>query len=852
MALQGKLIADFESFYGAVTKAEANLKSFEQGAGKVSSSLNRVSDSLSGTKIIQQAAIAAEAVERIGGVSKLTESELSRLSAQAKEAAEKMTRMGVDVPPGIQRIADATKGATAQATNWKGAITAAAGAFGAAFSVGAVVQFGKSVFDSASKIHDLASQLGISTDAVQGFKFAAEDSGSSLDAVGTALTKMNANLAEGDKSTVKALKDAGLGFAAIRSMKPEDAFLAITDAVQQIEDPMVQTDVALKLFGKSAAELLPAIKEGFRGAADGAMKMSENTVKSLEASQAAWERFGTKVTIVSGTIIASIMDVSTQAGKSSKDFALFVDNAIKLGIGGAAAMAQMQAEIARGGTKAKDVYLGTGGAVRQTKEEIDAAAAASKRWGDALDASFRKWSGKDVAEQAKILDITFRRMADSGQITEKQLRAMSAEAAKLAEQGAILSPRLWAIVQATGELDPKLTSDAEAFARVGSSVDLVLPKLSAFNQAMVDLNAKTTSGFGGLDFLGLKVSPGLDGVIQKTIKETDELGELSRAFADLSQVAGGSLGGIARDFGTLVASANTAAKSINSIKSGFSAGGFSGILDMTSGVLGLASAAISAGKAIASLFDRNKGRDLVKDFAASQGGFDALQRKLSEMGAEGERLWIALTQGVGRNNPEQAKAAIEAVTAALDAQKSKAAEAAQAAMESAAQQARAQQDALDAITTKYADTISKLDSEYKSLNDSVSKEATEAVMGVVETQERARMEQIAAEKAAQEAMRDAEIAAKKLTFESWVKDGKDTYDQLEEIFGKTLDIPYRFVQQGAGPDGGGATYVPSARAGAGAGGGASASLTVPVYLNEREVGRGMLEVTPGLLTAAGR
>jgi hypothetical protein len=57
------------------------------------------------------------------------------------------------------------------------------------------------------------------------------------------------------------------------------------------------------------------------------------------------------------------------------------------------------------------------------------------------------------------------------------------------------------------------------------------------------------------------------------------------------------------------------------------------------------------GGAIAGLFDRNKGRDVVEAFANSVGGFDALHRQLNALGDEGERLWIRLTQGVGRNNP---------------------------------------------------------------------------------------------------------------------------------------------------------------------------------------------------------
>ncbi len=75
------------------------------------------------------------------------------------------------------------------------------------------------------------------------------------------------------------------------------------------------------------------------------------------------------------------------------------------------------------------------------------------------------------------------------------------------------------------------------------------------------------------------------------------------------------------------------------------------------------------------------GRDAVREFAAGLGGFDTLHAKLLEMGAAGEQLWIKLTQGVGRNDKDAAKAAIQEVNAALEEHRLKieAAKAAQAA-----------------------------------------------------------------------------------------------------------------------------------------------------------------------------
>lgn len=72
------------------------------------------------------------------------------------------------------------------------------------------------------------------------------------------------------------------------------------------------------------------------------------------------------------------------------------------------------------------------------------------------------------------------------------------------------------------------------------------------------------------------------------------------------------------------------------------------------------------GKKLIGSFFGTAGRDEVTKFGATfAGGINGLRQKLLPLGEEGERLWKTLTQGVGKNNPEEAKKAIEAVTAAL-------------------------------------------------------------------------------------------------------------------------------------------------------------------------------------------
>jgi hypothetical protein len=146
------------------------------------------------------------------------------------------------------------------------------------------------------------------------------------------------------------------------------------------------------------------------------------------------------------------------------------------------------------------------------------------------------------------------------------------------------------------------------------------------------------------------------------------------------------------------------------------------------------------------------GRDKVKDFAASFGGFDALQQKMLTLGQDYDRLWRGLTQGVGRNNPKEAQAAIDAVTAAFARQEAATRAAEDAAIvqaEAQTEAARAAQAAIDAITGKI-----------QSLTESIKDEAPEEVMGIIEANTRAQIAALEKERdAAQAAIDETAIAA---------------------------------------------------------------------------------------------
>jgi hypothetical protein len=206
---------------------------------------------------------------------------------------------------------------------------------------------------------------------------------------------------------------------------------------------------------------------------------------------------------------------------------------------------------------------------------------------------------------------------------------------------------------------------------------------------------------------------------------------LSDMLGGLDQL-GQAIGGT---FGKLTSAASSAFKSatagVANLASGFASfasgdilGGISGVI---SGVGGIASAAITAGKAIGGLISNlfglgSKGRDAVVQFADSFGGFDALHVKLNALGDSGEQLWIKLTQGVGKNDPAAAKAAIQAITDALAAQ------------QNASQDTQVQTEAQAAATVETATEASNaLDTVTEKLKANVDDWKTwgDAVNGVI-------------------------------------------------------------------------------------------------------------------------
>lgn len=389
MALSATFAADFSKFQEACTKAEVSLKGIETGAGKVGTQLDRMANSLSGTKIIQQATVMAEAVQRVGGVSTLTARELERVGATAVEAAAKLKALGQDIPPGIQKIADAAVRARKELENTAGidkligSVKTLASAFGIAFGATAVIGGIKNLIggalDMADALDDTSKQLGVSAEKLQGWVAAAQLGNATAEDVSTAIGKMNVNLDTGSKQTVTALKALGLEFHAIRGLNVSEQFETIVTAIMKIPDPADRARAAVELFGKGGQSLLPAIADDMVKVGNAATKMDNETVKSLAEAKEAWETFGRTVTIATGKMLAGVIHDFSLLNKNLKY--LWAD-ITQPGQGAGQAMAaadRAAAALAETQNKVAEATARAAGFSRKSADELAAEADALKK-----------------------------------------------------------------------------------------------------------------------------------------------------------------------------------------------------------------------------------------------------------------------------------------------------------------------------------------------------------------------------------------------------------------------------------------------------------------------------------------
>lgn len=179
--------------------------------------------------------------------------------------------------------------------------------------------------DFGDALDEMAQKTGLTVGQLSGLKLGLEQSGVTLDQFASAVKKLNANLDDARNGTGeagKALIRLGIDISQING--PYDALKAVADVFELLPDSAEKTALAMDLFGKAGADMIPVLNSGSTGLQDmidkstalGLVLDESGTgaaaryCDAVDTLKAAWEGFklaiGTSVLPVLADLLESI------------------------------------------------------------------------------------------------------------------------------------------------------------------------------------------------------------------------------------------------------------------------------------------------------------------------------------------------------------------------------------------------------------------------------------------------------------------------------------------------------------------------------------------------------------------
>lgn len=175
------------------------------------------------------------------------------------EMAANIVRLQQD----MDKARKSVEGTMAQISKAASAATAALGALGAGLSVAAFANWIKSAINASDVMSDISQRTGVAVKDLAGLQMAFKYGGTSAEAMQSGLVKLSVAVAGGND----ALKAMGI------QTKNTDGTLKgtrqilgeVADRFADYEDGAAKTALAVQIFGKSGAELLPVLNAGSKG-----------------------------------------------------------------------------------------------------------------------------------------------------------------------------------------------------------------------------------------------------------------------------------------------------------------------------------------------------------------------------------------------------------------------------------------------------------------------------------------------------------------------------------------------------------------------------------------------------------
>jgi hypothetical protein len=184
---------------------------------------------------------------------------------------------------------------------------------GIGLGIGAVVTLTQNAFEMASSLNEAAQKAGVTVEALQELRVAAQQTGVSEDQLSTAMGRLNKSMGElsqGKSAAVAAFAAIGLAAEDLKGKTPEQALRLIADQLNKL--PTVQERVAAgsAIMGRSFSQLLPLINGGsaaldkYAQESRKAGQISTEDAKKLDDLADSWDRLKTRVGVATANMIA--------------------------------------------------------------------------------------------------------------------------------------------------------------------------------------------------------------------------------------------------------------------------------------------------------------------------------------------------------------------------------------------------------------------------------------------------------------------------------------------------------------------------------------------------------------------
>ena len=131
-----------------------------------------------------------------------------------------------------------------------------------------LISFGAATAQNIDKLSKMSRALGLTYGQMAGFQLAGNLAGVGVESIAHAAMKADhafLEAAHGSEEAIAKFTSLGLSMADLKKMSPEQRFAAIAESISKLPTAAERSAAAVKMFGKSGADLLPLFEDGAAG-----------------------------------------------------------------------------------------------------------------------------------------------------------------------------------------------------------------------------------------------------------------------------------------------------------------------------------------------------------------------------------------------------------------------------------------------------------------------------------------------------------------------------------------------------------------------------------------------------------